>query len=553
MDSDSQATDPTIATQPDASGGALAPTLQPLSAAVQWFLILLVFLVQGGAPPPDVNETHYLTKAKHYWDADFCPGDAFLDSADPHLVFYWSIGWLTRWASLPVTAWIGRLVCWAALAAGWLRLSRAVGMSRGGSVIAAALLVTLLDRGSFAGEWIVGGVEGKGFAYALVFTALADLARGKFSRCWIGLGVASSFHVLVGGWSVLAALGVWVWEPRAQRPALRAMVPALLLGGVLSLPGLIPALLLDRAATDATRQEAARIYVFERLPHHLALLSLDAPQVRWRLGRLAFVWSVALGLVVILRRVDPVTAPREQGGESLQGLRRVGRFAAVAAMIALVGFAIEGFAGGYPNFAAGLLRFYWYRLADVAVPIAISLATAYLVGQAFQASASAPAWRWLVLVPLMGCGWHLLSTSGQRALRPVPPADRRLADPAAWRDACAWVRRSTPAEARFFIPRGAQSFRWYAHRADVGNWKDVPQNAVAVTQWFARCADLCRVVTEDGQTSRQSEPARLGSLRIRQLAAKYPFDYVLTRNRPMLQLPTVYSNTHYAIYAVPSR
>src|SRR5690349_6586288 len=92
----------------------------------EFALILAIFFIVGGAPAPHVNETHYLAKAKHYWDASYCPGDFFLDSADPHVTFYWAFGWITRVASLSATAWIGRVAAWTLLAAGWLRLARAV-------------------------------------------------------------------------------------------------------------------------------------------------------------------------------------------------------------------------------------------------------------------------------------------------------------------------------------------------------------------------------------------------------------------------------------------
>ena len=58
-------------------------------------LVFVVFFVAGGAPAPHVNETYYLTKAKHYWDPAWCAGDLFLESGDAHQAFYWSIGWLT--------------------------------------------------------------------------------------------------------------------------------------------------------------------------------------------------------------------------------------------------------------------------------------------------------------------------------------------------------------------------------------------------------------------------------------------------------------------------
>ena len=56
-----------------------------------------------------------------------------------------------------------------------------------------------------AGEWMIGGLEAKGLAYVFVLLALGALARGRWRAVWPLLGAASAFHVLVGGWSVVAA------------------------------------------------------------------------------------------------------------------------------------------------------------------------------------------------------------------------------------------------------------------------------------------------------------------------------------------------------------
>ena len=38
-------------------------------------LIFLLFFLYAGWLPPDVNEAHYLAKAKHYWQPQWCAGD----------------------------------------------------------------------------------------------------------------------------------------------------------------------------------------------------------------------------------------------------------------------------------------------------------------------------------------------------------------------------------------------------------------------------------------------------------------------------------------------
>lgn len=177
---------------------------------VEVALIFLVFFVHAGWPVPDVNEAHYLGKARHYWNPAWASGDFFLESADAHLAFYWTFGWVLRWLPLVTAAWVGRIVTWGLLAWAWQRLSRAVVPRPLFSVLSAALFVCLLDRFHFAGEWVVGGVEAKGFAYVLVFLGLESLILNRWNRVWLLMGAAAAFHVIVGGWAVVLASLAWL-------------------------------------------------------------------------------------------------------------------------------------------------------------------------------------------------------------------------------------------------------------------------------------------------------------------------------------------------------
>ena len=67
------------------------------------------------------------------------------------------------------------------------------------------LFVGLMDRCQMAGEWVVGGVEAKGIAYVLVFLGLDSLVRDRWNRALLLFGAAAAFHVLVGGWTAVAA------------------------------------------------------------------------------------------------------------------------------------------------------------------------------------------------------------------------------------------------------------------------------------------------------------------------------------------------------------
>ena len=172
-----------------------------------WATILLFSAV--AAPVPGVNEPHYLCKARHFWQPDWCSQDFFLASPNAHTVFYATIGSLTRIASFEQSAWIGRILAMFVLAWGWTHcLSRGV-FDQWSTLWCAWIFLALAACGNFSGEWLVGGVEGKVFAYGFLFRGIRRRTSPPlafYAAVWFGIGVIS-FHPVVGIWGLLAFAG----------------------------------------------------------------------------------------------------------------------------------------------------------------------------------------------------------------------------------------------------------------------------------------------------------------------------------------------------------
>ncbi|MHB8954774.1 MAG: DUF6798 domain-containing protein [Pirellulaceae bacterium] len=443
-------------------------------------IVVLVFLY-AGTPPPDVNEAHYLTKAKHYWNPTWCATDVFLTSADAHRTFCAVFGWPSLWVSLPVVAWMGRFVVWSLMALGWQRLSWSILPRRHVSLLSAAWFLMLSDYCHLAGEWAVGGLEAKGIAYACVLGALHAMVSRRWSAAWIWLGAASAFHVLVGGWSAVAAAIAWWLSPRERLP-LRQMWPGLAAGFALALLGLVPALTLTSGADPEITSKAHQIYVFGRLSHHLLFLSFGVE--RWAMfGLLVGAW---VGLWWMARRSER--------------WRILHRFALGAVMIALAGMVVDRLTCSCPPLAAHWLRFYWYRLADVAVPLCVALAVPWTLNrwEAQRLPTVRILWGIAVLLPMWALGIlfveHHLDFRPGAIVQSSPPRrmnPRQLtARYRAWQDVCAWIASHTKPEDRFLTPRNQQTFKWYAGRAEVVCWKDLPQDPVSINQWWLMLQDI---------------------------------------------------------------
>jgi len=487
-------------------------------------LVFAVFIVAAGRPVPDTNEAHYLTKARHFWDPQWIAGDQFLDSADSHVVFYATFGWLTKVASLEQAAWCGRIAIWLLMACGWTRLSRNFAPGAGWAALTAAAALSLNEHLRMSGEWFVGGCEAKGVAYACVFWGLADLTAGRWNRAFIALGLGSAFHVLVGGWSVAAALGVLLADRRA-RPAFSHFFPGLCLGGLIALAGVVPGLALSRGADPAAIAVANQTYVFERLAHHLwARAFVPAFVVRQLL-----LWGLWATICLIVHADGPRL--------------RLRWFALASIVISGIGFAIS-FASPQPTaLAASLLKFYWFRLSDVAVTVSFVLELATLAAALPVRSVL----RNVVILFMLAAGTYHFATVWQerRADAGLPRGEEVLDMPTLerWEDVCAWIARETPRDALVLSPRAYTTFKWRAERAEFVTWKDIPQDANSLVEWRTRLNDL---YGPDVRWVNYVEHDRL-----REVCRKYKITHVVTYLEPTLPFDEIYRNDVFVVYRVP--
>jgi hypothetical protein len=385
-------------------------------------------------------------------------------------------------------------------------------------VLTAAWFLVLVEHFHMSGEWVVGGVEGKAFAYAFVWLGMAALVQNQWRRAWIWLGLATAFHALVGGWATVAALITCLTFGESRRQV-RQMIPAMLVGLLLAAPSLVAGLSLDHGVDPELNGRAARIMVHSRLSHHLAIHTFS----HWfiiRFVALALVWLLLSGY-----------AARQHPPE-----QRLNRIVAVALAIALLGAIIDQGLLWNLELAARLLKFYWYRLADALLPAGVALTLASAVVRKRQHNRESAGWLLvlLIVIPAFVLG---PSIHGRRYdFR--PQADRRwdaaITDPARrierydnWRKVCRWIKDNTPDDALLATPRAQQTFKWYAQRAEVVNWKDIPQDAAHIVEWLNRQRDwFPRRVLYWGVTALSDE-------RILELAKQYDVQYLVVERGRM--------------------
>ncbi len=506
-------------------------------------MLLALFFVYAGDAAPMVNEAHYMVKAKNFWQPTWCQNDLFASSGKAHTTFYMAFGWPLQTLALETATWIGRLVGWLLIAIGLRRLCDQLFHVWWASIAVAIVWIAGVEYGNLAGEWVVGGIEAKVPAYGLVLMGLSEMIQRRWNRVWIYLGAASAFHVLTGGWSVVAAMVAWAMTESRRSDGHRLFTRWLFFGGALSLFGLLPALWLTTGARPEDSVAAAKIYSYFRIRHHL--LPADFLPI----------WYARHGLILAITAIG-IWSHRKQPDP----MRPLFAFAIGAIFIAAMGMIVGMLPPFAPELAAKLLRLYWFRLSDAIVPLMLAvLVTRWML--------SASGWlrRSGVAALLLAIGLVLYSSIDRMQIGVPPSASNRLlgwdadADSeqqrqvfADWLAVCRWAQLSTPEDEVFLTPRHQQTFKWYAGRAEVVNWKDVPQDATSLLEWNRRFADVF--------------PIRLGTVRVtinydhlRRYRHQYNVRFMIVDRRVVgqkLPLVRVYpqeseDNGNYAVYELP--
>jgi hypothetical protein len=256
--------------------------------------------------------------------------------------------------------------------------------------------------------------------------------------------------------------------------------------------GLLPAVRASLSSCQGDFSVAAKIYCTVRLPHHLW------PEVFSSKAYLTHFSLVTITFALLL-----LTRP----GKDMKPIFTT--YVCVVA-IPMIGLSIGLGGSFFPDISPRLLRLYWFRLSDSITPLFVALSVV--------ASNSKRLIRLSTLVCLSALVVSFSTLSDFR----VPSAvhgdtiDTRNWGRGTshvyqnWLSLCLWTKASTPSDEVFITPRHQQTFKWYAERAEVVNWKDIPQDVDSIVKWRRRFVSVFpSKLGEDRQTMLYSDLKRL--------------------------------------------
>jgi hypothetical protein len=233
-------------------------------------LVLVMFVLMVFAAPPlgvlSTNEEAYLNAAAHSYGVVGLPSEsAALGGMSHALVFSIIAGVTVDHLGFEGAQIVLRVLVALLYAVAFATLFDRIGLRLPGAVIVMASFL-LLGQEIVGGEWLLGGVEPKAFAYPLAIGGIAFGLTGAIHAAILLLAAATWFHLLVGGYGLALMSCALLLVDR--RPKALLMPFAVYLAAIAPLGMYLLAHSYGQTFSASDGVSSSWISTFVRNPHH---------------------------------------------------------------------------------------------------------------------------------------------------------------------------------------------------------------------------------------------------------------------------------------------
>ena len=505
------------------------------------FLWLLDGLLWG-------NETQRIPIVKHFLDPTWIPNDWFLNTPMIYQIpFNLVVAPFVAFLDADTATVLLRFILYAWIASGIVALARKleIGLVPLLPAVAAAVVIRYLA----AGEWMVGHAEAKVVAYGAVLWAFSFLISNRYQGAAALLGLATTFHVLVGLYAVLTSLLFLLAHPRHRRVFIKALPTSIALFLIAGGFGIF--MIAQNLASKGGVDSFTDLIYIARNPDHVwppvwsNHVHLYVPA--W-VDRYAWVAKAVLSLSFLA-----LIAVRSRS----RSFREFALLALSSTPLFVIGMLI------YAYGPIGLLKYLPFRFPDVLLPFAAFLLFFGTWERVAIGSSNLcfgyPVRRILRIGLITAAGLTVLGgiqklTSDLQIKRTagVPWAFVHLSPEE--RDATRWIRANAPADALFLSDPWFAPFYLTAERGVLVSYRHFPQNEKDVREWHDRLAAINGgrgILLDPPQIARKEIQDSFNSLPLRDarnLAKQYGLDYYHGPFREDWAIAPIYRAGSIAVY-----
>jgi hypothetical protein len=381
--------------------------------------------------------------------------------------------------------------------------------------------------GNGAGEWMLGGLETKVFAYAFAIMSLASFLSKKYQKGLFFSGLALSFHLLVGIYNLFCLLPIFLFYQRETNGFFKKIfkaLPIFLLAGAIGIYGIVYQFFLIEEDVSKLGWD---IYVNIRVPHHT--LPNQFPFETWIKTGVFTLLNITFFLKSKQRKVKLMSA-----------------YALFSVIISLAGVLLFIALG-----ASHHLKYYFFRFSDSMLPFLTLLNIAAFIIENKEKLYSKKE-KQLKYVVLIACLFFIIPKTKRFLSKIVTTTSISKIKAATNKDIpmTEWIKKNTEKTSIFITPPDAQYFYINAERSIFVSWKHSPQNANDMVAWYNRLKLLNCGKEFKNLREVRNHYYTLTEANISVITEKYSdIDYFLTTNE-RLNFPILFKSSTHTLYKV---
>lgn len=506
---------------------------------IAWSIIVF----NGGIDVGGANHVALLPFVRRLLDPGYLPGDFGISlRLYHHRVFAYLVAWCSAALGEDRALIALHLAGMTLLAVSLWYLCRAVKLPPAGFVAMGLFLATNWAWTGKGLEWNYfvsdADIYPITYAHGFVLLALGSLLQQQHRLAVLWTGLATLFHLqigLIGALVIAPFYALWLKALGVReffRLALLFFLPAS--------PALLDLILLVRKGLmEPPSAYSLAYYIDFRHPHHFELISATAA-----------LWVAAH---VVAQAAAWYWLRRAQRTER----RHVGMLLAVS--LILTALALIHFTDYYLVKQDKIAYIQFIRLSPL-ITVLGTLALIIVVRAWADEQASRGRRGRLVgladaCLILIAVSWAVYS-----ATRPdtkfYAGVRRHAEQRSSWSEICLWIKEHGPRNAIYLAPPGNNDFVYLAERSDVADFKNNPDGALHLAEWFERLRDLSGGELPQGRGF-ENQPllnqafAKLSNSALITLGEKYHARYAVLPKSSATKFAAIYQNDEYRLVELP--
>lgn len=510
------------------------------------------------------NEVGKLMLAKQFISSDWLANDWYLSQPQKYQeLFQIFFGKSILEIGFLATSIIGRLLSYSLISLGLVLIAKEIKLRLLGLFSATTLFLLSHQGVAIAGEWMIGGLETKGFAYGLILIAIWLAMKQQYIWMVASLGVATSLHILVGGYATLTFIPWLLWKAWQAnllnidffKYYAKIIFLCLFIYGLTSLFATVTLLnsLSETVAIPNSELQATYIYTFLRNSHHLTptlWAKIRFPIIGFYLFIFYWCWQQTKQEKLSTNQ----NLNLEFKGKKNRLLFLELTFFSLIPLFFGLGISLFDTQGK-------ILQYYPFRFGSLMLALSTLLLPAYFIQSFFDNSTFSKIIKkrliTLVLVSLAIFHSFTLTNFVKSAIAlkkfPIGVEENNQAS----QEIFDWIQDNTNKEDIIISSPGRYiGFNWMTNRATIAKFKLVPPTETQIIEWYRRLNDLAGypenyvwpktgfAMADELHQGYQN----LSTAQVKLLMHKYHAQYFFDTKNHELKLPIIYENNRYRLY-----